>query len=226
MANGKPDRFLKIASGRSIETLDAEADRLRWLKGRLSAPELLAYIEDQDTRFLLMTAIPGAMACDSTLRGEEDKVVRHLAKGLRQIHSLPIAECPFDQTRVNLIAQAKAEALAGTVDESDFEPEWQGRTAADLFQDLVASTPSTEERVFTHGDYCLPNILIHDGNVSGFVDLHRAGISDPYRDLALALRSITSNLGSEWRQPFLDAYGLPQPDDERLRFYTLLDEFF
>jgi aminoglycoside phosphotransferase len=40
------------------------------------------------------------------------------------------------------------------------------------------------------------------------------------------VRSIIHNFGGPWVEPFLQAYGLARPREEKLRFFTLLDEFF
>ena len=61
---------------------------------------------------------------------------------------------------------------------------------------------------------------------TGFVDCARVGCADRYQDIALVCRSIEYDLGQEWVAPFLRTYGLPHVDDERLKFYRLLDEFF
>lgn len=91
--------------------------------------------------------------------------------------------------------------------------------------------PTDEDLVFTHGDFCLPNIILDRGTngdvrIAGLVDCGRAGIADRYQDIALAVRSIVYNFGDIWVAPFLESYGLPQPHEEKLRFFTLLDEFF
>lgn len=112
---------------------------------------------------------------------------------------------------------------AGLVDESDFDTV---RSAADLYQELLATRPDQEDQVFTHGDYCLPNVLVGNGRVTGFIDLGRAGVADRYQDPALCTRSLTYNFGPGWDARFLAHYGLPQPDEAKLTFYRLLDEFF
>jgi aminoglycoside phosphotransferase len=80
--------------------------------------------------------------------------------------------------------------------------------------------------IFTHGDYCLPNIIIHEGKLNGFIDWGRAGIADKYQDIALVVRSIIRNFGKKYTNMFLDEYGLVQFDRARIEYYQLLDEFF
>lgn len=80
---------------------------------------------------------------------------------------------------------------------------------------------------FTHGDYCLPNIMLGDGAVTGFIDLGRAGIADRYTDLALAARSIRHNTGDEQLVGvFLEAYVLSEVNWRKIDYYTLLGELF
>ena len=85
--------------------------------------------------------------------------------------------------------------------------------------------PQTEDLVLTHGDYCLPNILLHNGQLSGFIDLGRAGVADRHQDLALAVRSLAYNFGEGWAPLLFAAYGI-EPDETKLAFYTRLDDAF
>ena len=111
------------------------------------------------------------------------------------------------------------------MDENDFDESRMGRTAADLFAELLKAVPDDEDLVFTHGDYCLPNILLEDWRLSGFVDWGQAGVADRYQDIALMARSVESNFGSELVNVLFEMCGI-EPDHARIRFYTLLDELF
>jgi len=83
-----------------------------------------------------------------------------------------------------------------------------------------------EDLVFTHGDYCLPNILLDRqlSQVSGLLDWGRAGIADRYNDLALAARSLARNFGDQWVPLLFTEYGLASPDRVKLQFSRALDE--
>lgn len=71
-----------------------------------------------------------------------------------------------------------------------------------------------------HGDYCLPNILVKNGKIAGFVDLGGAGIGDPWRDYAWAIWSLEYNLKSkEYTQMLLDKLGI-EFDEEKYKLYT------
>jgi len=114
---------------------------------------------------------------------------------------------------------------SGRVDEADFDDERLGRTAEDVFAEMLSTLPETYDLAVTHGDACLPNFMVEGSSFTGYIDCGRLGISDIYQDLALAVRSIERNLGQAWIAPFFRAYGVA-PDQQRIAFYCLLDEFY
>jgi aminoglycoside phosphotransferase len=74
--------------------------------------------------------------------------------------------------------------------------------------------------VLIHGDYCLPNVLVHEGRLSGVVDLGQSGLGDPRDDLGAGLWTLQYNYGRGFARDFLEAYGWPAMSDqdiERLR---------
>ncbi|MGE3511050.1 MAG: APH(3') family aminoglycoside O-phosphotransferase [Vicinamibacterales bacterium] len=217
--------FLKMAMVTDRDGLEAEAERLRWLAGRLSVPNVVSFAKDDGREYLLVTSVPGVNGIEAG-REHPAGVTTGLAQALRMLHAQPIDACPFDQTVAAQIERARQRVVAGVVDEADFDEERLGRTAQALLTDVEAWRPVDEARSLTHGDPCLPNVMFNDGQFAGFVDCGRVGVADPYQDLALAARSIASNLGREWVGLFFMQYGLSAPDERKLAFYRLLDEFF
>ena len=74
--------------------------------------------------------------------------------------------------------------------------------------------------VLVHGDYCLPNVLVEDGELSALVDVGGAGLGDPQVDLAAGVWTLQYNYGPGHARAFLDSYGWkPMTDSgiEKLR---------
>lgn len=221
----RPPLALKLEPSGPFADLPGEAARLRWLASRdLPCPRVLHCTDHAGRVWLLLEAIEGIDLASSRLPPAEHVAI--LAEALRRLHRLDPADCPFDRRLTATVAQAKARMEAGLVDEEDFDDERLCRGARELFEELLSKRPAVERLAVTHGDACLPNFIQKDGRFAGYIDCSRLGVADLHQDLALACRSITHNIGKEWVSPFLDQYGLPDPDAEKLAFYRLLDEFY
>jgi len=235
-----PAIFLKTAPGATMamagDRLSDEVARLRWMtEHALPVPRVRHYEVAADMEYLVLDEVPGLDASVPRESGNVPAVVAELAHGLRLLHATPVADCPFRHDAASRIEEARARVRAGLVDELDFDAERAGRSAADLLVELLAARPASDGAVFTHGDYCLPNVILRDApdpadaphlTLAGFVDCGRAGVADPYQDLALAARSLAYNLGAAWVPLLFEHYELADVDEAKLRFYTLLDEFF
>lgn len=220
-----PDLFLKAEPLVEHAELADEIERLHWLQQQgLPAPVVLDQMQENHHHWLLMSAMPGQdLASSSALSAAQ--VIDVLATALRTLHQVPVAQCPFDHNLEQRITVAREHVDAGLIDGTDFDDERLGRSVRDVFAELLATRPATHDLVVTHGDACLPNFMAADAHFSGFIDCGRLGVSDRYQDLALAARSVERNLGREWVRPFFELYGV-EPDEQRMAFYCLLDEFF
>ncbi len=226
-SDAREPRYLKIAADDDLQAeLAAEEARLRWLAGKLPVPHVHEYIGTADGAFLLLSAVPGREASDAAFAGDPARIVRLLAAGLRMLHALDVRDCPFNRSLDATLAAAGENVRRGLVDASDFDDERQGRTAADLYAELLATRPNHEDRVFTHGDYSLPNVLFDGTGIGGFIDWSRGGIADRHADIALAARSLAHNWGAEWVPPLFAEYGVAPVDTVKIAYFQLLDEFF
>jgi aminoglycoside 3'-phosphotransferase-2 len=231
-AQRMPTRYVKVAPLATEPSLEREDERLRWMHGRgLSVPAVVEYGCIDGFEFLFLDEIVGTNASDVVWRPKPLEVVTALGTGLARLHRTNIDDCPFDHRAARQIEEARATVAAGRVREDEFDESRKGRLAADVFRDLLVSIPADEDLVLVHGDYCLPNIILDAGSsgaieMAGLVDCGRAGVADRYQDIALAIRSIGGNIGEEWVAPFLRAYGLDDVREDKVEFFTLLDEFF
>lgn len=218
--------FLKVQSVEVDTGLFDEKERIEWLQGKLPVPKLLFYDKDEWNEYMLLSEVAGVIASDKHYETMLPQLMEQLGAGLRAVHAVDIEDCPFDRRLDTVLQEAYRRAKDGLVDEDDFDVERAGMTAVALYGQLVELRPAEEELVFTHGDYCLPNIMLDQGQISGFIDWGGAGVADKYQDIALAERSITYNFGGQYVPLFLEAYGLSEADREKMKYYKLLDEFF
>ncbi len=70
--------------------------------------------------------------------------------------------------------------------------------------------------VLIHGDYCLPNVLVENGELSALVDVGGAGLGDPQVDLAAGVWTLQYNYGPGHAREFLDAYGWKPLSDAKI----------
>lgn len=219
--------YLKRGTGDVAEAVAAETVRLRWLAPHVSVPRVMAFAQDADAAWLLMTAIPGSTAWEALHAGPERqaRLVDAIAEHLRIWQAIPTQECPFDAGASHRLDLARTRIEAGLVDEDDFDDERAGWSAAQVWDALMALPLPGASPVVTHGDFSLDNILIADGVVTGCIDVGRAGLADRYQDIAILWNAL-GEFGPDLQSRLLLALGEGSGDRERLDFHLLLDELF
>ena len=229
------DSVLKITSC-NIED-EETVNIMKWLEGKIPAPKVIAYEKDKDFQYLLMSKVPGQMSCDDYFLSHPAELLDILAEALKALWSVDISDCPRVRDADALLSRARFNIDNNLVDVENVEPTTYGEGGFEnpraLLNWLYDHTPDFEP-VLSHGDFCLPNIFIEKGKLSGFIDLGEAGVGDKWRDIALLYRSLKHNFDGSYGgtvypdfnpDMLFDVLGI-EPDHDKLRFYTLLDELF
>ena len=211
--------------------LRGQEARLRWFGARgLPVPRVLGSGRRQGELWLAMSHLPGRPAHEPWPSEDRSGVVRLLARAARALHTAPDRDCPFDATPPTRLEEARERVLSGAVDRSWAAAGREGPPAAAVLPEVVerARALGPGPVSLTHGDYCLPNVLVHgtgvrggpveDGGRSGralrdarvrdcgpdgpwgwgFVDLGRAGLGDPHADLADMVASLLSPMNPQF----------------------------
>lgn len=223
------DRVLKIEQDCNASA--NEHRMMRWLEGRLPVPQIIAEDLADGKRYLLMSRLPGDVLCSARFLDDQQRLAELAADGLKMLWSVDIDSCPIDRTLNQKFIEIENGLRAGTlIWDRDDTGSNEFRTPAQLFDWLIKHRPE-EDCVLSHGDFCLPNILVDNGKVSAFIDLGQSGGSDKWVDIEQVLWSMWANSTGQFggkvrpfdRQYLFDALGM-QPDEDRLRYYSLLRE--
>lgn len=229
------DTVLKIVKCRKEN--DDTVQMMRWLEGRIPVPRVICYEHDAEYQYLLMSKLTGKMSCDEYYLEHPQELLTLLAEAMKMLWTVDVTECPRKRDIDAELAEAKYRVENGLVDMDNVEPTTFGeggfRNPEELLRWLEDNRPDYEP-VLSHGDFCLPNIFIEDGRISGFIDLGDTGVGDKWRDIALCYRSLKHNFDGSYGgkvyadfQPdmLFEKLGI-QPNWEKLKYYILLDELF
>lgn len=217
-------RYLKVKHVGSSPRLLDEADRLSWAASYLPVPIVVDAGTELDVDFLVTEALAGRNAISDDLRADPLTLVPILASGLRRFHEAPRRDCPFRMTPSDAIATVRARLQRGLIDPvKDFHIEHSHLSLDAALAELEPLADFREDPVVCHGDYCLPNVLIDEGEVVGYVDLGELTVADRWWDLAVGAWSVTWNLGPGWEDLFYDSYGFDVEPDKVGLFRLLYD---
>lgn len=180
---------------------------------------LFTYVEGTDA------ATEMAQVDPQTRMGAE--IIDEYGQALRKIQRWHVPEFPLPSNWIEEAVQsARANVAVGLVETplGNFAGSLRGRDTRELAESLPAWRERLnlqDEIVFSHGDYCLPNVLLEDNAVSGVIDWSAGGWADRRFDIATALLSLDFN-GLGWHYTtFLQACGNVAPIEE-LRFFQAL----
>lgn len=221
------DMVLKIEHQSKLT--DQQNTMLRWLEGKLPVPQVLVSETVGDMQYLIMSRIHGKMACAEENMCKPRETITAVAEGLKQLWAVDITGCPVINSLDRMLTEA-SERLS-LLDRR----QWKGHfdTPEEQLAYLVSHKPE-EDWVLSHGDFCMPNIMLENGNVSGFVDLGQCALADRWYDVTMMLQSMERNFTGFFGGRSYEGYDPSLffekleivPNKDRLLYYRMLDELF
>ncbi len=227
-----PDRFLKVQEDCNVSA--NEFHMLQWMQDRVPVARIIAAAQEDGRRWLLTSRVPGRYLCADDVLADQHRLAELCAGALRTLWAADVTGCPTDRTIPQKLHEIEKGLRNGTItrdtalDPNFYESDFASPAA--LFDWLVKHCPA-EEPVLSHGDLCLPNIFADEKGLTGFIDVGLAGVADRWVDIEKCLWSMWANTTGVFggpqrsfdRQLLFDALGMP-PDEEKLRYYGLLDQ--
>lgn len=229
------EMILKISPKNSDS--DNEIIMLQYLNQKINVPKIITTINTKDINYLLMEKIKGQMACDDSYLSDFEELVSLIVDTLQKLWSIEINDCPSNCQLAWKLKQAQANIEQNKVDMNNCQAETFGengfKNPMELLEYLKNNQPE-EDLVFSHGDLCLPNMIVDGQKKVYLIDLGKAGVADRYQDIALVYRSLKNNLEGLYGNKIYQNYYLNllfeklglEPDWEKINYYILLDELF
>lgn len=229
------DSVLKIEK-QCVES-DNEHGMIEWLQNKIPVPKIVHTESYLGMNYLLMSKIDGDMSCSEKYMQNPKLLIKLLSEALLLLWSVNISDCPSNMMLDKKLKLAEYNVKNGLCNVENAEIGTYGangfKNPEDLLIWLKNNKPS-EEPVFSHGDFCLPNIFINNDKISGFIDMGRSGIADKYQDIALCYRSLVNNFSGKFgyngnqqfnEKDFFSELGM-SIDMDKIKYYILLDELF
>ncbi len=197
LIDGSERLFLKIAAA---HTLEREYRMNAFLHQHGLAPASLLYTTEQQQDYLLTTAVAGEDGVADAFMQQPERLAAALGHHLRRLHTIAVDGCPYPQRSADILLEASPAMQAELQTSGDYTP---------------------VDDVIIHGDYCLPNVIMNDFELCGFIDNGDGGIGDRHHDLAWGLWSLQFNLETDrYHEHFLDAYGRKDIDEKGIVYFS------
>lgn len=176
--------------------------------------------------YLLTRKAKGEMLCTQKYYTDPKRLARLAAEGIKQLWQVDITDCPVKVCLGDKLKIAEERLRRGGYGKLNPEVPYTKdfRNHAEVFEFLVKNQPEITP-VFTHGDFCPDNVFTDGEHVTALIDFGNGGAGDGYQDIALCVREFSIDCPGAVPE-FYKLLGITEPDEEKLRYYMLLDEMF
>ena len=209
----------------AVGALQREAVMTSYFGEKGLGARVLCYASDADADYLLTSRVKGEDCTDPRYLAEPRRLAVLLGETLRALHETDPSGCPVSDHTAAYLATAEQNRAVGCADIS-YARSYGLESSDEAWAVLSRERKDLRNEVLLHGDYCLPNIMLEDFCLSGFIDVGNGGIGDRHVDLFWGAWTLAYNLGTdEYRGLFFDAYGRELVDPERLRTVAAAETF-
>ena len=209
----------------AVGALRKEADMAAYFGRKGLGAEVLLYTSDGEADYLLTSRVAGEDCTDPRYLADPRRLAILLGETLRALHETDFSDCPVQDHTTAYLALAAENHEKGLFDAS-FLSGYGISAAEQAWAVHTAGKGRLRNEVLLHGDYCLPNVMLNDFRLSGFIDVGNGGVGDRHVDLFWGAWTLAFNLGSDaYRDLFFDAYGRDKIDFERLSTVAATETF-
>ena len=213
--------FLKKAPEGTLRT---EAEMTAFMHRLGLAAEVRYYGSSGGKDYLLTERLPGEDCVWAGHLAEPEKLCDTVAELLRTLHETDASGCPVPDRNRTYAEAVRAGSAKRNFDADHFRGLWDFSSFEEAEKAAREGLPLLKRDALLHGDYCLPNIILKDWKLSGYIDLGNGGIGDRHIDILWGIWTLKRNLKTaRYTERFLDAYGRDRAEKEKLRTIAAME---
>ena len=205
--------------------LSREARMCKMFSERSLTSKLVAYTSD-NFDCMVTERVKGEDCTFAKYLDDPERLCDTLGEILYSLHSesFDINICE-DYTK-KYLALAKKNYESGNYDKLAFPDSFGYKSADEAWSALCEGAKDLRSDTLSHGDFCLPNIMLDDWSFSGFIDLGNGGVGDRHVDIFWGIWTLEFNLKTNaYRDIFIDAYGRDLVNEDVLRVISAAEVF-
>ena len=215
--------YLKCAKCGSLRR-EAEMDGYFYSMGL--GPEVCFYDTGREFDLLLTREVMGEDCTAGKYLDDPRRLAALMGSLLRELHSRDTAACPRQDRLSEYLATAEENYRTGNYDKSHFPDSFGYKSADEAYRVMQEGKHLLLSDTLVHGDFCLPNIMLNNWNLSGYIDLGGAGVADRHIDLFWGAWTLGFNLGTDrYKDIFFDSYGRKFIDKDKLDVIAAIEVF-
>ena len=210
--------YLKVAAA---GTLEREAEMATYFRSLSLGAEVLHFATHNGHDLFLTARLAGEDCTHEDFLAQPKWLSDTIATELRKLHEINPASCPIKDRTAEYIKTVEKNYSLGK-----FDPEFGFADMEKAYSIFKNGKDSLKCDTLLHGDYCLPNIMLKNRKLSGFIDLGSGGIGDRHIDLFWGAWTLNFNLKTDkYRERFFDAYGRDLVDPELIKVIAAAEGF-
>jgi kanamycin kinase/aminoglycoside 3'-phosphotransferase-2 len=221
--------FIKVGYGEAAAEINNEAavlERKGFSKQKVRMPNLVWHDSFELFGILCQEAVPGVPLHIAAKEMSNQRLVDLVAEALHNV-----SELKLDERTGNAIGQelARLHCLLETerVDKARLLHLSGHRSPKELLKEISEDLEADGANTFTHGDFCMPNLLIVERNDLAVVDWGKAGWAGQHKDLCALSGSLERNGRGDCIRSLCEVLEI-EYDELRYwkKIYSILDDFW
>ncbi len=214
---------LKAQQVKEQKSLHKLKNILLKLQTKLPVNKVIKYVQTQNQEFLLTDYIEGEPIFLYGEKKDGKNVGIILGKTLKMIHNTDFSDFEVNNEFENRIAKVKKLILENEFRPAIIKETFGDKSTLEIIDYINSLIPQKWDLVLTHGDFCLPNILIKNNKLSGIIDLIDCRICDRAYDIYYALWSLNYNKMNRFKEDFLVSYSIDKIPSKTIKLIGIID---